>query len=90
MEELQTIVSIMTVSTSSYSCKQSLTCSSHNVGYPMEPSAMLEPGTKHLEMKDAVNQELKQLAVVPIHYSDLAGVDCEPITLFADNTTTAL
>ena len=52
----------------------------------------LEPGIKDLEIKDtlAPPQPLPHLAMVPIHYSDLPGVDCESITLFADSTTTAM
>ena len=57
----------------------------------MDSSALLEPNTEHLELRDAVSQsqDLPQLAMVPIYYSDLAGVDSDFIMLFADNTTTA-
>ena len=54
-------------------------------------TALLEPNTEHLELRDAVShsQALPQLAMVPIYYNDLAGVDSDFIMLFADNMTTA-
>ena len=42
-----------------------------------------------LRLENAPGNDQPALAMVPILYTDLPGVDHEPITLFADSTTTA-
>ena len=42
-----------------------------------------------LKLEDAPSTILPQLATVPIHYTDLEGVEHDSITLFADSATTA-
>ena len=42
-----------------------------------------------LKLEDAPTSTLPQLATVPIHYTDLEGVEHDSITLFADLATTA-
>ncbi len=42
-----------------------------------------------LRLENAQGNDQPALAMVPILYTDLPGVDHEPITLFADSTTTA-
>ena len=46
-------------------------------------------GVGDLKLEDAPASTLPQLATVPIHYTDLEGVEHESITLFADSATTA-
>ena len=46
-------------------------------------------GVGDLKLEDAPASTLPQLTTVPIHYTDLEGVEHESITLFADSTTTA-
>lgn len=54
----------------------------------MGSNATLTPGSV-LCLEDAPPPAApRQLAVVPVHF-DLEGVEHEPITLFADATTTA-
>ncbi len=42
-----------------------------------------------LRLENAPRNEQPSLAMVPIFYDDLPGITHEPITLFADSTTTA-
>lgn len=51
----------------------------------LNPDATPTPGCS-LWMEDAC---VPRLAVIPIKYEDLEGVEHEPTTLFADTTTTA-
>lgn len=54
----------------------------------LNPDATPTPGCS-LWMEDACVPRLPPLAVIPIKYEDLEGVEHEPTTLFADTTTTA-
>jgi hypothetical protein len=52
-----------------------------------EPAMLVQPCTEGLELRDA--EQANKLVAVPIKFSDLIGVDSEPICLFADSTTSA-
>ncbi len=56
--------------------------------HPLAPSDVPEARVD-LKLVDKPSQMTTKLVVVPIHFSTLPGVDHEPITLFADSSTTA-
>lgn len=68
---------------------QSVYIKINNVDQVVEPSSLVKVGTQGLKLKDVPYQQLNLLAMVPIDYCDLSGVRHDPITLFADVTTTA-
>ena len=58
----------------------------------LDTYAIIDGSTQRVRMSDVhepAASPQQQLVLVPIYYSDLVQLKSEPITLFADSTTTA-